>query len=109
TVSVLSVDETGAAKIKGSRTVTVDGRPQAITLEGKVRAEDVDASNRVLSGRIADAVITYKGQKIGPRTGIIGKVLGMLWPSDGPSCWQVVSCSPRSRSPRRPASRASPS
>ena len=80
TVSVVSVDETGAAKIKGSRTVTVDGRPQAITLEGRVRAEDVDASNRVLSGRIADARITYKGQKIGPRTGIMGKVLGMLWP-----------------------------
>jgi flagellar L-ring protein precursor FlgH len=80
TVSVIAVEPGGALRIKGSRKVTVDGRLQTITLEGQVRGEDVDAANRVLSSRIADAIITYKGGKIGPRTGIMGKLLGMLWP-----------------------------
>ncbi len=80
TVTVLSVEPGGALRIKGARSVTVDGRPQTISLEGLVRAEDVDGSNRVLSSRIADAVIAYKGGTIGPRKGIMGKILGMLWP-----------------------------
>lgn len=80
TVTVQAVEPTGALRIQGSRKVSVDGRLQTITLEGRVRGEDVDASNRVRSSRIADAVITYKGGKIGPRTGIVGKILGMLWP-----------------------------
>ena len=80
TVRVVSVEPTGALRIQGHRRVTVDGRLQDIALDGVVRAEDVDGSNRVLSSRIADAVITYKGAKIGPRSGILGSVLGMLWP-----------------------------
>jgi flagellar L-ring protein precursor FlgH len=80
TVRVMAVEPSGALRIQGARKVTVDGRLQTITLEGVVRAEDVDGSNRVLSSRIADAVITYKGGKIGPRNGIMGKILGMLWP-----------------------------
>ncbi len=80
TVRVVEVEATGALRIHGTRKVSVDGRLQDITLDGVVRAEDVDGSNRVLSSRIGDAVITYKGGKIGPRTGILGKVLGMLWP-----------------------------
>lgn len=80
TVRVVEVEPGGALRIRGSRRVSVDGRLQTIDLEGWVRGEDVDGSNRVLSSRIADAVITYKGGKIGPRQGILGKVLGMLWP-----------------------------
>jgi flagellar L-ring protein precursor FlgH len=80
TVRVVEVESGGALRIRGSRRVSVDGRLQTIDLEGWVRGEDVDGSNRVLSSRIADAVITYKGGKIGPRQGILGKVLGMLWP-----------------------------
>ncbi len=80
TVRVVEVEPTGALRIHGTRKVSVDGRLQDIVLDGVVRAEDVDGSNRVLSSRIGDAVITYKGGKIGPRTGILGKVLGMLWP-----------------------------
>jgi hypothetical protein len=34
----------------------------------------------VCSSNIADAVITYKGKKIGPRMGIAGRFLAMLWP-----------------------------
>ena len=80
TVRVLDIAPNGVARIAGTKKVTVDGREQEITLAGSIRAEDVDAHNRVSSDAIAEAVITYKGKKIGPRTGILGSILGILWP-----------------------------
>jgi flagellar L-ring protein FlgH len=79
-VRVTALLPNGLARIEGSRKVTVDGRLQAVALTGMVRAEDVSSMNTVISSRIADAVITYKGKKIGPRNGIVGRVLSMLWP-----------------------------
>lgn len=80
TVRVTAIEENGVARIAGAKTVDVDGRAQEIALKGVIRPHDVSPGNTVLSSRIAEAVITYKGKKIGPRTGIIGKILGMLWP-----------------------------
>lgn len=80
TVRVLSIDANGIATIEGSKNVVVDGRPQQVQIKGLVRAEDVSSRNLVSSSRIADAVITYNGKKIGPRTGILGKILSILWP-----------------------------
>jgi len=80
TVRVLEIAPNGVAKIAGAKKVNVDGRIQDISLTGSIRAEDVDARNRVSSDAIAEAVITYKGKKIGPRTGILGSILGILWP-----------------------------
>ncbi|MHB1327627.1 MAG: flagellar basal body L-ring protein FlgH [Gemmatimonadales bacterium] len=80
TVRVLSIDANGIATIEGSKNVIVDGRTQNVQLKGLVRAEDVSSRNLVSSTRIADAVITYNGKKIGPRTGILGKILSILWP-----------------------------
>jgi flagellar L-ring protein FlgH len=79
-VRVVQIEENGIAHIEGKKSVTVDGRAQEIALKGVVRPQDVSRSNTVLSSHVAEAVITYKGKKIGPRTGIIGKILGMLWP-----------------------------
>jgi flagellar L-ring protein precursor FlgH len=79
-VRVVDIDASGVATIEGSKSVTVDGRLQQVKLKGVVRPEDVSAANLVSSTRIADAVITYKGKKIGPRTGILGKILSILWP-----------------------------
>ena len=84
-VSVLSVRVTaleanGVARIEGQKIVVVDGRRQEVLLTGLVRSEDVSSSNAILSSRVADAEITYKGKKIGPSTGIFGKILGLLWP-----------------------------
>ncbi|MBX3147622.1 MAG: flagellar basal body L-ring protein FlgH [Gemmatimonadales bacterium] len=80
TVRVLSIDANGIAAIEGSKNVVVDGRTQQVQLKGLVRAEDVSSRNLVSSSRIADAVITYNGKKIGPRSGILGKILSILWP-----------------------------
>jgi flagellar L-ring protein FlgH len=79
-VRVTAMEPGGIAHIKGGKTVTVDGRKQEITLEGLVRAADVTADNEVASSRVAEAVIEYKGKKIGPKSGIFGKILSILWP-----------------------------
>ena len=79
-VRVVSIEPTGIARIKGEKTVGVDGRNQVIQLEGVVRPEDVTANNTVLSSRIAESVISYKGKKIGPAKGILGSILSIFWP-----------------------------
>lgn len=79
-VRVTALEANGVARIEGRKLVTVDGREQEVVLSGLVRSEDVTSSNAVLSSRIADATISYKGKKLGPSTGIIGKLLGLLWP-----------------------------
>ena len=80
TVRVTALDPSGLAHIEGAKTTNVDGRASLVTLKGIVRSEDVDASNHVDSERVADAVITYKGKAIAPRSGILGGILKMLWP-----------------------------
>jgi flagellar L-ring protein precursor FlgH len=79
-VRVISIEPTGMARIKGEKTVSVDGRNQVIQLEGVVRPEDVTSSNTVPSSRIAESVISYKGKKIGPAKGILGSILSIFWP-----------------------------
>jgi flagellar L-ring protein precursor FlgH len=80
TVRVTEVEPGGVARIAGTKKVTVDGRLQEVALTGAVRPEDVGARNTVHSGAIVDAVITYRGKRIAPRTGILGSILGILWP-----------------------------
>lgn len=80
TVQVTGLEGDGAVRIEGTKKVTVDGRVQNITLKGLVRSQDVSQTNCVLSNRVANAEITYKGKKIGPSKGILGRVLSMLWP-----------------------------
>lgn len=79
-VRVVAMEPGGLARIEGRKVVTLDGRTQELMITGVIRSEDVTAGNTIYSSRIADAVLTYKGKKIGPSTGIIGKILGLLWP-----------------------------
>lgn len=79
-VRVTAMEPNGVARIAGTKKVTVDGRLQDITLTGVVRAEDINARRMVRSSSIADAVITYNGKKIAPKNGILGKIVGILWP-----------------------------
>jgi flagellar L-ring protein precursor FlgH len=80
TVRITAVEPNGVARIEGGKQVRVDGRLQTVRVSGLVRQEDVMPQHLVLSSRIADAEISYQGKKIGPRTGIIGKILSILWP-----------------------------
>lgn len=80
TVRVTGIEPSGVIRIEGSKVLTVDGRNQEITVAGLVRPEDISPTNTIASARIADATISYKGKKIGPKTGLIGKLVGALWP-----------------------------
>lgn len=80
TVSVTEIASNGVVSIEGGKSVLVDGRPQEVRLSGQVRPEDITPNNTVASSRIANATISYKGKKIGPTTGIIGRLVGLLWP-----------------------------
>ena len=79
-VRVTAVDAAGNLHIEGNRRVIVDRRPQELRVAGLVRAQDVSSANVVHSSRIADAEISYSGKKISPRTGILGKIIGIFWP-----------------------------
>jgi len=79
-VRIIGLEPNGYARIQGTKSVTVDGRTQTVSLTGLVRPDDVTSANTVQSARVADAVIDYKGKKIGPRQGILGKILSILWP-----------------------------
>jgi len=80
TVIVTDIEPSGLARISGAKKVTVDGRLQEVALTGGIRPQDVSVRNTVPSGAIVDAVITYKGKRLAPRTGILGSILGILWP-----------------------------
>ena len=82
-VRVVAVDPaTGLLQIKGSKLVNLDKNQQEITLTGWVRPQDITAQNAVESARIADAQLVYTGKGgLGkPKGGIMGRVLGMVWP-----------------------------
>ena len=79
---VTSVEPGGRLRVEGSKVINVDKNEEKIDLKGWVRAQDVSSSNLVDSWRIADAQIVYtsSGSMSKPKGGIIGKLLGALWP-----------------------------
>jgi flagellar L-ring protein FlgH len=81
-VKVMSIDKAGNLVIKGSKTVDVDKNKQVMTLSGTLRPQDVSATDFAESTRIADAQLVYTAQgSLGkPKTGILTRVLGVVWP-----------------------------
>jgi len=77
---ITAIDAMGNAQIEGSKFVQIDGRQQEIKIGGLIRADDVTYDDQVSSTRIANATISYKGKTIKPRQGIIGKIVGLIWP-----------------------------
>ena len=80
TARVTAMEPGGFARIEGQRRVIIDGRPQDLRITGFIRPHDVSPANVVHSSRIAEAEISYNGKKISPRSGIIGKLIGIFWP-----------------------------
>lgn len=67
TVTIVGMTEAGELLIEGGQDIKLNNETQNIHLSGRVRAEDISADNTVISNRVADAVITYKGD------GLLGK------------------------------------
>lgn len=62
TVSVTGVLPNGDLRVAGQQSMKLNGEATLIGIEGRVRPEDVNADNRVLSSRIADARVIYDGK-----------------------------------------------
>ena len=62
TVRVTDVLPNGALAIRGEKWIKLNQGDEYIRLQGLVRPEDIDVTNRVSSQRIADARISYSGK-----------------------------------------------
>lgn len=81
-VRVDSVAPNGQVRIRGSKLVNVDRNREEVTFTGWVRPQDVRSDNTVESWRVADAQLVYgsKGSLGRPKSGIVTRILGALWP-----------------------------
>ena len=62
TVSVKDIMANGDLVIAGEQMVDINNERQRITVEGRVRPQDISETNVVMSTRIANARISYAGQ-----------------------------------------------
>lgn len=82
TATVTKIDESGNLEIEGARIVQTNREKEQIKLTGKIRPQDIEPDNTVLSTYIADASITHSGTgPIGSRQkeGLIGKIFKILF------------------------------
>lgn len=61
-VTVREVLPNGDLHVAGEQSLLINDEQQRVTLEGRVRTQDVSDANVVLSTRLADARITYIGE-----------------------------------------------
>ncbi len=61
-VSVREVLANGDLRVSGDQLLAVNSEQQRVTVEGRVRPQDVSEGNLVQSTRLADARITYLGE-----------------------------------------------
>lgn len=62
TVMVREVSKNGDLLIAGEQMLEINNEKQQISVEGRIRSQDVGENNSVLSTRIANARIRYSGQ-----------------------------------------------
>lgn len=62
TVTIRQVTETGDLLVGGDQLLEINNERQQISVEGRIRPQDVSDTNVVLSTRIANARIRYSGQ-----------------------------------------------
>ncbi|HNV76519.1 MAG: flagellar basal body L-ring protein FlgH [Gemmatimonadetes bacterium] len=81
-VRVVAVTPDGLLQVKGTKLIDVDKNKQTLTLSGFVRPLDVNSRDAVGSDAIADMQLAYasKGSLGKPKSGIITRIVGLLWP-----------------------------
>ena len=62
TVGIVAIAANGDLHVRGEQTLEINNETQRISVEGRVRPQDVSETNIVLSSRLADARIRYAGQ-----------------------------------------------
>lgn len=61
-VTVAEVLPNGTMIVQGQKTLTLNRGDEFVQIRGLVRTADIDANNRILSTRVADAKIAYTGR-----------------------------------------------
>jgi flagellar L-ring protein FlgH len=80
-VTVMEVYPNGDMRVSGLQRLKINGETTAISINGRVRPDDVTADNSVQSWRLADAVIDYDGKGFATRSakpGVLTKVFSWL-------------------------------
>lgn len=80
TVQVIGMEPGGLLRIEGRKVIKLDKGEQELRLSGVVRPEDISTSNLVDSWRIAEAELIYSSKGLKPSGGLLGRLLGALWP-----------------------------
>ena len=80
TVRVVGIEDSGMLRVEGSKTLNIDGAVEQLTLSGLVRPQDVSSANMIDSWRVNDTELVYDTRGNGARGGIIGRILGAIWP-----------------------------
>jgi flagellar L-ring protein FlgH len=79
---IVAIDPDGTLILEGMRILEVDGEQQITELSGRVRPEDVSASNTIYSYNIADALIRYSGRGLvseSQRRGLFNWMFGWMF------------------------------
>jgi flagellar L-ring protein precursor FlgH len=82
-VTVAKVFPNGTMLVQGQKRVTLNRGDEFVQIRGLVRTADIDADNRVLSTRVADAQIAYTGKgdvARASRQGWLGRFFSMVSP-----------------------------
>lgn len=81
TVRIDAISNSGDFVVSGLQSLKINGEEQSISLSGIVRKQDILADNTVLSNRIADARIQFKGEGFvteQSRPGLIARILSFF-------------------------------
>ncbi len=81
TVAVQAIDSNGDLHVKGQQEILLNGDRQKLSVEGRVRPQDIGADNTVLSSRLSDARISYIGDGVlaeKQRSGVLTRLLSWL-------------------------------
>ncbi len=80
-VTVAEVFPNGDMRVTGMQRLKINGEATVISLNGRVRPDDIAADNSIQSWRLADAVIDYDGKGFASRSakpGVITKIFSWL-------------------------------
>lgn len=81
TVVVQALEANGDLLVKGQQDISVNNEVQVLSIEGRVRPQDIGANNTVPSTRISDAKINYTGEGLlaeKQRPGVLTRFLSWL-------------------------------
>ncbi|MDQ2681461.1 MAG: flagellar basal body L-ring protein FlgH [Candidatus Eremiobacteraeota bacterium] len=77
--TVVNVLPSGVLQIQGDQQLLVNGENQTLRVSGYVRPEDIDATDNVLSSRIANVNAFFMGDFQEKNKGLIRKILDFLF------------------------------